>query len=103
MIYTITMIQKINLEQYKENADFLPTFGDYHCVGYFSSLKEAIYAVDDNLKDIHDEIYQYCIIEEVPEGIYKKTKRRYLFEWNGSKYIQISDLIINNVTNFSIG
>ena len=104
-IYTITMIQKIDLELINENTKtFLPTFGDKRCVGYYSLLENAKYAVEHNLKNIYDNLYEYCIIEETPEGIYKYSKNIYVYKWNKDHYEPIeTPLELSKVCGFGIG
>ena len=91
-IYTVTLIQKIDLEQISED-NFLPVFGDRRCVGYFYQLDDAILAVSNNAKNMHDNtyVYKYAVIEESVEGIFNYSKRRLVFEWKNNKYIQIDE------------
>ena len=102
-IYTITMVQKI--EKYYINKDtWFPDFGEKRCVGYFFNLNEAIRTIKLNKHNIQDDLYNYCIVEEVPQGIYKYTPIRYLYKWENNTFIQIDEPIeLQKVTNFSIG
>ena len=102
-IYTITMVQKIDLEQIND-FNFLPTFGDKRCVGYYSSLYDAINAIKENAEKLHNYTYDYCIIEEVTQGIYKDSKNRYIYKWQKDHYVEITEpLEIHNVYGFSMG
>lgn len=109
MIYTITTIQKIKLEPITDKKDEktkLVEFGDRRCIGYFSSLIDAFAAVMSNYKNMHKNMYQFCIIEEMEEGVLEYSPNRYIFAWNKSnhKYEQIDEPIeISKVTNFGIG
>ena len=105
MIYTVTLIQKIELEQINPSS-FLPTFGDRRCVGYFYQLDNAILAVSNNTKNMQDNtyIYKYAIIEENPEGICAYSKKRLIFEWQNDKYVQIDEPIeLYQMCGFGIG
>ena len=94
MIYTITMIQKIEMD----NLTKLPTFGEREFIGYFNCYADAYNAIT-KLKS--NNLYDYCIIEELKSGVYVQTSNRYLFKWNKDRYIQIDAPIeLHKVTNF---
>ena len=102
-IYTMTVLQKID-RFYLNKVEWLPEFGDIRCVGYYFDLNDAINSVIHNNQDIYEDMYEYCIVEEVPQGIYKHTPNRYLFKWVEDKYVQIDEPIeLNKLTNFGIG
>ena len=104
-IYTVTMIQDIDLELLDENSStFLPTFGDKRCVGYYNILEDAQNAVESNLKNIYDNFYNYCIIEETPEGICEYSNNIYVYKWNKNHYEHITKpLELDNTYGFGIG
>ena len=108
MIHTITLFEKITLMEEDKNGPYVlpfPTFGDIHCVGYYSSIDAAQQAVKLFGNMLYDEMYNYCIIEEYEEGILKHSVNRYLYKWNSDKYEyeQIDEPInINKVTNFAM-
>lgn len=105
-IYTVTMLQRMTNIHFKDNV-YLPDFGDRRCIGYFESLFSALNAI--KVCNLHRKDYEYCIIEELPEGIYKDTSQRWLFKRYGNDeegYVYlpcIEPSIIANVRNFSIG
>ena len=102
-IYTVTVLQKIDLE-YLDEDNFLPTFGDRRCVGYCLCEKDAIDSVLKNVGDIHCGMYQYAVVEEVHERIYKYSKNRWVFEWKNDAYEEIEEPIeLSNVCGFGIG
>ena len=44
---------------------------DTRCVGYYSTFEKAENAVLYNVCDIWETCYNYAVIENIPEGIYK--------------------------------
>ena len=95
MIYTITEFTKIE----EDTITNLPTFGDRHCIGYYTDLQKAKSYVEKMEYET-----PYIIIEEIPEGIEKQTTKRWIYEWDFDNYIQIDEpYLIVGVTNFGIG
>lgn len=47
--------------------------GEKRTVGWFKSFEEAEEIVKHNLGDIWEEIYLYCVIEEIQSGLYPYT------------------------------
>ncbi len=41
------------------------------CVGYFKNFKDAEDVIINNIADLNETIYNYAIIENIPEGLYK--------------------------------
>lgn len=99
------MLQKIDLDLIDENtAFFIPTFGDRRCVGYYSLLKDAIHAVENNLNNIHENLYEYCVIEETKEGIFNYSDNLYVYRWNKDHYESIqTPLELTQTCGFGIG
>ncbi len=63
-----------------------PRFGPpIRTVGWFPDLATATEIVEGNYGDIHETVYRYAVIEEVPRGLYPAVKKHW-FEWNGEKY-----------------
>lgn len=56
------------------------------CVGYYSNFEDANCAVRSNFGDIHEYLYDYCVIEKVEEGIYKYAlkEERWFYKFNGN-------------------
>lgn len=101
-IYPITVFEKID----NEKLTNLPTFGDRRCIGFFDNVEEAIYQLSLHGKKIRDKMYNYCIIEEISDGLYKSNGNRYLYKWSDKeqRYIQIDEpKEIHMVSNFGIG
>jgi len=52
-------------------------------VGWFSTKEDAICAVIRNDMDIHEDTYNYVVIEEVCEGLYGEGEDvQYWYVWN---------------------
>jgi len=49
----------------------LSDISDSRCIGYFSDQESAIKAIESNWGDFWETIYNYAVIENIPEGIYK--------------------------------
>lgn len=52
------------------------------CIGYFKSFKEAEHIVLNNVGDIEETIYNYCVIENIPEGIYQYDQNAKWYKFN---------------------
>ena len=70
-MYFITTIQ------FKNNK-----LEDSRCVGYFKTFEEAEHIVINNIGDIEETIYNYCVIENIPEGIYKYDQNAKWYKFN---------------------
>lgn len=99
-IFTITAFQKIN----QSNVKGLPDLGDHRCVGFYHNYYEAENAVLENFNNIHDNLYEYVIIEKIEPGVKLNDLGRSLFKWNGSNYVStpIPELL-KELSNFGIG
>lgn len=75
-MYFITTIQ---LKDGKEE--------DRRCIGYFSSLEKAEHIVLNNIGDIEETIYNYCVIENVPEGIYEYAQDTKWYKFNNAEEV----------------
>lgn len=105
-IYTITMLETI-VPSDSANLQNWPEFKDRRCVGFYKTYNDAIYATI--VCDLHREQYEYCIIEEIEEGVFKPPSNRWLLKREGtdkSNYIYVpieEPKLIEHVRNFGIG
>lgn len=67
-IFIVTTLEIRHPPPDKEE-NFLPET-HYRTVGWFPELKMAVDEVLSNAGDIHENSYQYCVIEETRWGIY---------------------------------
>jgi len=102
-IYTITCLYDIPpyCHEYKSKAAYTRAYKKYkshggnRTFGWFTSLKKAKEAVENNYADIHEYSYLYVIIEKTKEGVYGgfELPKEYWYKWDGShdggKYVPI--------------
>lgn len=55
---------------------------DMRCVGYYSTFKKAEEAILDNAYDIWETCYDYCVIENIEEGLYQYDFDAKWYKWN---------------------
>jgi Lar family restriction alleviation protein len=99
IVFTITTLRSIK--------DFTKP---YRTVGWFDTLERASFAVTNNICDIYEEgYYPYCVIEEIPMGIYPHVTREWWFRWSREKnHYDLIDKPVEltkpaNMVNFGIG
>jgi hypothetical protein len=56
--------------------------GDTRCVGYYTTFEKAEEAVIDNACDINETCYDYCVIENISEGLYQYDQSPTWYKWN---------------------
>lgn len=98
-IFLITVIQKI-----QRSSNHIPDLGDTRCLGWYSNLDEAKFAVENNFNDMHEDLYEYAVIEEMNPGLKIPEKSRIFYQWKNNSYQEIN--IPNEVvilSNFGIG
>jgi len=65
---------------------------DTRCFGYFSNKETALKAVNNNWGDMEECIYNYLVIEELPEGIHptppnlRSYGHEIWFNWENDKW-----------------
>lgn len=57
-------------------------FRDRRCFGYYALALDAIKAVTENRGDMHECLYDYLVIERVPQGIHAMPESEIWFRWN---------------------
>lgn len=98
-IHTVTVFQKIE----KSNTKY-PNIINRRCVGYFADFDEAENAVLENFSDIHENMYDYVIIEEMEPGLKLSDITRSLYHWNGNSYEKIDiPETLKYLSNFGMG
>lgn len=102
-IYTI--LTMTNLEQGEHK--FL-NFGSERLVGWYSDKNDAFDAVMENACDINETCYDYALIEEIEEGLYRSaiSGSRWFFKYNrdtrGYEQIEEPDFV-KSYCGFTIG
>ena len=64
------------LHWYEERVASTSTFG------YFADHDDAHGAVARNSGDMHEMLYNYLVIEDIPEGIFPMPRSECWFEWD---------------------
>lgn len=78
-IYTITVCEKLEIDKYK-----FPDLGYSTTIGFYMSKDKAFNAVKSNALDMRETCYDFALIEETEEGLYKPSKERWWFKYNRS-------------------
>jgi|WetSurMetagenome_2_1015567.scaffolds.fasta_scaffold241695_2 hypothetical protein len=58
---------------------------DTRCIGYHFSEKLAIKEVEHNGGDMHEDSYEYAVVEEVKDGLYDINRKETWFKWNEAR------------------
>ena len=107
VIYTVTVFQKIDREPLVNNpSKYFPSFGERRCVGWFDNFDEANNAVENNFSNIHEDMYNYAIIEKMESGLLMPDLDRTVYKWdkNTEKFVRIDTPIeLSKSSNFGIG
>lgn len=74
-IFTITLINT-SLDDKINSTD------SRRCIGYYENKSDAIRAVIDNKGEMHECLYNYIVIEEIPSGVWASTISETWYEWN---------------------
>jgi len=85
---------------------FEPTIKDERCFGYFLDKQKALTATDENWADMHECLYNWLVIEKIPEGLHAMPKEEIWFEWDSglNSWIHIKKPIWSkNIINWGIG
>lgn len=78
--------------------------GNCRCVGYVKTFEEAENIVLNNIGDINETIYDYAIIENIPEGLYQYNQNASWYQWNNGKYKKINRPdVYNHLVSWAIG
>jgi len=62
---------------------------DNRSFGFYFDLDEAIDSVKRNRGDIHEDMFEYVVVEEYPEGVFSIPVNEYWFRFNRSLEIYI--------------
>lgn len=76
MIYVITTFTKVSKDEHG-----FPCYGDVRPVAWYSDHDDAVRMVQLNNCDIWETIYDYAVVESLPEGMYPTTVRGYESEY----------------------
>lgn len=82
-MYFITCFAKYEIDP----KTHVPNIGANRTFGYYADRDVAIRMVSLNNLDIQECIYQYAVIEHIPEGLYNPAIERLFFKWNEDEEI----------------
>lgn len=100
-MYFITCFQK-----YEQTKYGVPDVGDYRTFGYYPHKERAIECLHNNNLDIHEDMYDYAVVEEIPMGLYTLAEERIFFKWDEEKH-RFSEIdgaeFADNFGNYAFG
>ena len=75
------------------------------CFGWYKVLIDAEKAVDENRGDMNEAgYYQWVVIEEIPEGVWRSENNEIWYEWDGSSYKNVEKPNqFRSIVNWGIG
>lgn len=106
-IYLIATIKNIQSATEARDAGTygLAEIEESRTIGYFLTLEAAKRAIKNNICDIHENYYNYAVIEGVEPGLYSSTESvSYWYKWtkNGYRRIQKPNQV-SQIVGFTIG
>lgn len=80
-------------------------------VGFYTNLETAQKAVEENWCDIFEYLYEYALIEEITEGIYRPNFNRWLYKLKYDEDLNSNHIFhqieepeeMKHIVNFSMG
>lgn len=76
------------------------------CFGYFEDRQKALHAADENWADMHECMYNWLVIEKIPEGLHAIPEEEIWYEWDAgvNHWIHVDKPCWScNIVNWSIG
>jgi hypothetical protein len=77
-MYFITCFQKYEIDK----KTGVPDIGAERTFGYYPYKEWAVEDLHDNNCDIHEDLYNYAVIEKIPTGLYPLAEERIFFKWD---------------------
>ena len=74
-IFTITLINSAV-------KDAISTKDSFRCIGFYYQELDAVTAVETNKGEMHECLYNYLVIEEIPDGVWRSTISEKWYEWS---------------------
>lgn len=100
-MYFITVLENV-----EANDMYMAEFGDFRTWGYYSEYDRAATAVRANVTDLHEDCYEYAVIEKIGCDLCPIVEERQWFKWDKDKhmYFEIEEPeSVKRITNFAIG
>jgi len=90
----------------KAEKGFEATIKNERCFGYFADKQDALKAADENWADMHECMYNWLVIEKIPEGLHAMPEEEIWYTWDdGTKrWIHVDKPVwTEHIINWSIG
>ena len=98
-MYFVTCFQKYEIDKLG-----WPDIGAARTFGYYNDREVAIKMVELNNLDIHECLYDYAVVEYIPEGLYNVAEERIFFKWNeDKKMFEIIEGFDDHYGNYALG
>lgn len=74
-----------------ENVAEWPNTGDQRAWGYYYKFADAKRAVENNLTNLHENCYNYALIERIDQGIcgYAEQMQWYVWDYENQRYTEM--------------
>ena len=72
-------------ERYGKTELGWPDIGSSRTVGYYPHKEWAVEDLHLNNLDIHEDMYDYAVIEKIPMGLYPVAEETIYFKWDEEK------------------
>lgn len=71
------------ISSHNTDGEYDPLTMGQRCVGYHFKLEDSIKAVANNESDIHEDSFNFAVVESCSEGVYayNDPNEQYWFEW----------------------
>ena len=60
--------------------------GDMRTFGYFDTVEACIQALNENVCDMHECLYEFAVIENIGQGIHPHSKEVAWFRWDDKRH-----------------
>ena len=98
-MYFITCFQR-----YEQTKYGVPDIGSARTFGYYNDRDVAIRMVELNNLDIRECLYDYAVIECIPEGLYCIAEERIFFKYNeDTRRFEIIEPFVDHYGNYTFG
>jgi len=100
-MFYITCFEKIEI-----NKNDWTDIGAQRTFGYYSDKATTFKAVKENWCDLFEYLYEYAVIENIPEGIHPMCEERWFFKFNQKtrEFEPIEEPIeFEHLINFALG
>ena len=100
-MYFITGFQR-----YEWGSNGVPELGAVRTFGYYARKEWAVDDLHNNALDIRECLYNYAVIEYIPEGLYQAASERIFFKWDDERkgFFEIDETAMqDNFGNYAIG